>query len=152
MKIVPFLKEERICLTMEAQSKEEAIKKMGELIRDAEEVVDFDGFMNDVFEREKLSTTGIGKEVAIPHARTDNVKKFLIAIGKFPDGVDFQSIDKKPVKLVFLMGTPKEEGLDEYLKILAHLTRIIDKESFRNSLILAQSPQEVIEAFRRIEE
>jgi len=152
MKVSPFLKEERIILELKAKTKEEAIKEIAYLLKNAPEITNFDGFLNDIFEREKIGSTGIGKEIAIPHARTDNVKEFVIAIGRCKEGIEFQAIDKKPVKLIFLMGTPKEEGLDEYLKILAHLTRLIDKDSFRSSLFSAKTAKEIIDIFRSVEE
>lgn len=152
MKILPFLKEERINLSLQSTTKEEVIKEVASLLKNAPEIINFDNFIKDVFEREKIGTTGIGKEIAIPHARTDSVKKFVIAIGRSEKGVDFQSVDSKPVKVIFLMGTPKEEGLDEYLKILAHLTRLIDKDSFRLSLFSAKTAKEVIDIFKSVEE
>jgi len=151
MKILPFLKEERINLSLQSTTKEEAIKEVAFLLKDAPEIISFDNFIKDVFEREKIGTTGIGKEIAIPHARTDSVKKFVIAIGRSEKGVDFQAVDSKPVKIIFLMGTPKEEGLDEYLKILAHLTRLIDKDSFRSSLFSAKTAKEIIDIFKSVE-
>ena len=78
------------------------------------------------------------------------MSSFIIAIGRIDKGVDFNSLDGEPVKLVFLMATPKEE-VQNYLKILAHLTRLLKKESLRNSLLEAKTPGEVIEAFKREE-
>lgn len=65
------------------------------------------------------------------------------------EGVEFNSVDGKPAKLIFLMGTPKEKELGNYLKILSRLTRLLDKESFRNSLLKANSPKEIIDEFER---
>ena len=152
MKVSPFLKEERIILELKAKTKEEAIKEVASLLKDASEIINLDDFLKEVFEREKIGSTGIGKGIAIPHARTDNVKKFVIAIGRSEKGIEFQAVDKRPVKIIFLMGTPKEEGLDEYLKILAHLMRLIDKEAFRSSLFSAKTAKEIIEIFKSAEE
>ncbi len=148
--ISQYLKEERIILDLKAESKEEAIKNLASVFRNQPEIKDFDKFLADVFEREDLGTTGIGLELALPHARTDAVSSFIIAIGRIDKGVDFNSLDGEPVKLVFLMATPKEE-VQNYLKILAHLTRLLKKESLRNSLLEAKTPGEVIEAFKREE-
>ncbi|RKY42502.1 MAG: hypothetical protein DRP85_02490 [Candidatus Makaraimicrobium thalassicum] len=152
MKIVDFLKEENITLNLKASDKKEAIEKVASCLKGAGGISDFDVFFKAVFEREKLKTTGIGKEAAIPHARTDAVKEFVIALGRFDNGVDFASIDGKPVKLVFLMGTPREKWLSNYLKILAHLIRLLQKESFRKILLQADSPAKVIKAFSDAEE
>jgi fructose-specific phosphotransferase system IIA component len=124
----------------------EAIKELAEVLRGAEEVRDFDAFVNDIFEREKDGTTGIGNRVAAPHARTDAVNRFVIAIGKSDEGVDFESIDGEPVKILFLMGTPKSP-LGDYLKMLAHLMRLLKERDFVENLIGAQSASEMISCF-----
>jgi fructose-specific phosphotransferase system IIA component len=151
MKIGDYLTEERISLELKTHTKEEAIKEMSTLLKDAKELVDFDTFVKDVFEREKLGTTGIGNEIAIPHARTDAVKDFVIAFGRSSEGVEFNSLDGKPAKLIFLMGTQKEKNLNNYLKTLAHLTRLLKRESFRSLLLKASSPREIIDAFKKAE-
>jgi len=151
MRIADFLKEDRVLLKLEACNKEEAIKEVAGLLRSSKEVTDFDLFLKDVFSRESLNTTGIGEYIAIPHARTDAVKDFVIAFGRSLEGIEFDSLDKKPAKFIFLMGTPQEKGLNSYLKILAHLTRLLKRESFREALLKASSPKEVIEEFRKVE-
>ena len=80
------------------------------------------------------------------------MKEFVIAIGRSQKGIDFQAVDNKPVRIIFLMGTPKEKGLDEYLKILAHLTRLVDKDTFRSSLFFAKTAKEIIDIFKSVEE
>ncbi|MBW2045679.1 MAG: PTS sugar transporter subunit IIA [Deltaproteobacteria bacterium] len=151
MKIKDYLKEERISLNIKARTKEESIKELSILLKDTPEISDFDLFLNDVFERESLKTTGIGGEVAIPHARTDAVKSFVIAFGRSTEGVEFDSLDGEPAKLIFLMGTPKGRNLNGYLEILARLTRLLQRESFRKALLQASSPKEIIGEFNKIE-
>lgn len=151
MKVTDYLKENQMDLNLIASSKEDAIKKLGGLLRGAEAVSDYDGFIKDVFERESLNTTGIGHYIAIPHARTNAVKDFVIAFGRVADGLEFAALDKKPVKLILLMGTPKEKGLNGYLRILSSLTRRLDKESFREQLLNASTPKEIIEIFKKVE-
>lgn len=152
MKVTDYLRETQMDLNLTASSKEDAIKKLGVLLKDANAVSDYEGFIKDVFERESLNTTGIGHYIAIPHARTDTVKDFVIAFGRVADGLEFESLDKKPVKLIFLMGTPKEKkGLNGYLQILSSLTRRLDKESFREELLNASTPKEIIDIFKKVE-
>ncbi|MFH1778139.1 MAG: PTS sugar transporter subunit IIA [Candidatus Omnitrophota bacterium] len=151
MKVTDYLKESQMDLNLPASSKEDAIKKLAALLREAKAVSDYQGFIKDVFEREALNTTGIGHDIAIPHARTDAVKDFVIAFGRVTAGLEFGALDKKPVKLIFLMGTPKEKELHSYLKILSALTRRLDKESFREQLLNASAPKEIIEIFKRVE-
>ena len=151
MNISKYLKEERICLNLEAVEKKAAIRELAGFIHVAKEVTNYKSFLKDVFEREKVGTTGIGDGIAIPHARTDAVSEFVIAFGKSTKGVEFQSLDSKPVKLVFLMGAPKQ-NINGYLMILARLTRLLKKFEFRKSLMEASDAKEIIEIFRKTEE
>ncbi len=150
MKITDFLKEDKILLNLKALNKEDAIKEIASTLEDSNYVFDFKLFLEEVFKREALNTTGIGAGIAIPHARTNAVKEFTIALGRSSQGVGFNSLDNKPAKLIFLMGTPKEKGLSGYLQILACLTRLLKKEDFKKALLDASTPKEVIEAFRKV--
>lgn len=163
MKISDHLKEDMICFDLEATKKQEAIKELGNIINRtkaiyvkynimyARGITDYNMFLKDVLEREKITTTGIGNEVALPHARTNAVTRFIIALGRSEKGIEFESVDSKKVKLVFLMGTPKTTALNQYLVLLAHLTRLLNKKSFRESFLMAKKPTEIIEAFKKIE-
>lgn len=149
--ISQYLKEERIVLDLKANGKEKSIRRLAEVLRGQSEIIDFDKFLSDVFERENLGTTGIGLGLALPHARSQSINSFVIAIGRINEGLDFNSLDGEPARLIFFMGTPKEE-VQGYLKILAHLTRLLKKESFRKALLEANTPQEVIETFKKEEQ
>ena len=148
--ISQYLKSELINLNLKASTKEEAIRNLAEVLRGESKVTDFDQFISDIFEREGLGTTGIGFSLALPHARSKAVQSFVIAIGRLREGIDFKSLDGEPVKLVFLMGTPKDE-VQGYLKVLAHLTRLLKKESFRSPLFDVKTPQELIDMFAKEE-
>lgn len=152
MKISNFLKAERIDLGFQAiESKEESIKILAENLNGAPEINDYEQYLADVYERENLGTTGIGFGLALPHARTDAVKDIVVYLARVDNGLDFKSLDGEPVKLVFLMGTPKSE-VQNYLKMLSNLTRLLKKELFRTSLLEAKTPEEVIEIFKREED
>ena len=151
MNISKYLKEEQICLNLEAAEKKAAIRELAGFLRGAKEVTNFNSFLKDVFEREKVGTTGIGNGIAIPHARTDAVSEFVIAFGRSTKGVEFQSMDSKPVKLVFLMGAPKQ-NINGYLRILARLTRLLKKWEFRKSFMESSNAREIIEIFEKTEE
>jgi fructose-specific phosphotransferase system IIA component len=151
MKIGDYLKEERMLLDLKAQEKEGAIRELSVVLKDSREVIDFDTFLKDILERERLCTTGIGKAIGLPHARTDAVKDFIIAFGRSKEGIRFNSLDGKRVKLIFLMGTPKSRQLSVYLKALAHLSRLLQKEYFRESLLSAATSSEIIDIFKKEE-
>ncbi|MBU0683447.1 MAG: PTS sugar transporter subunit IIA [Candidatus Omnitrophota bacterium] len=149
MKVADYLKKDQIDLNLSAVNKKEAIEKLGILLKTSSAVLDYEKFIQDVFTREALSTTGIGHSVAIPHARTPAIKDFVIAFGRISEGLEFDSLDKKPAKLIFLMGTPKKKGLSGYLKMLSALNRRLNKKEFREDILKAVTPKEIIEIFKR---
>ncbi len=152
MVISDYLKPQQIKLDLEGKTKEKVIVELAELLKSHPRVKNLEKFVEETFKREGFSTTGIGHEVAIPHARTDAVTDIVIAFGRNLDGIDFDSLDERPVKLVFLIGTPKSKHLSTYLSLLAHLTRLLDRESFRKELLEANSSEDIVNAFRRVEE
>ena len=151
MKISDHISEKMICLTLKNTTKDGVIRELAELLKESEQVTDFDVFLKNVFEREKLGATGINNGIAIPHARTDAVNNIVIAFGRSSQGIDFNGVDDKPAKLVFLIGTPKKD-VNKYLQVLAHLTRLLKKESFRQQLLEAQNADEILNAIREFED
>jgi len=149
MQIAKFLTKENILLDIKSNTKNDVIKEIAYTLKKSDKLSDYDKFIKDIFERERLSTTGIGNSVAIPHARTDAVDNFIIAFGRSKKGVDFNSIDKKPAQFIAVMGTPKSKGLNEYLQILAHLTRLLNKDSFQKELLMAENEETVLNLFKR---
>ena len=106
-------------------------------------------FLEDVFERERLETTGIGDEIAIPHARTDAVKQLILAVGRSQHGINFESLDGRKVKLFFLMGIPRE-SVSHYLKILAQLTRLLKRGPLREKLFDVEDSKGVVTLFKQM--
>ena len=151
MDVRDYIQKELVNLNLLSKKKEDAIREVAQLMQNAQEVVNFKRFLEDVFEREKLGTTGIGDEIAIPHARTDAVNRLIIAIGRSTNGVEFESLDGRKVKLLFLMGTPKG-SVSHYLKMLAQLTRLLKREPFREKLLEAQDGGAVVKLFKEVED
>lgn len=151
MEVKGYIREELINLDLLSERKEDAIRELARLMESTQGMIDFDLFLEDVFERERLGTTGIGDGIAIPHARTDAVDQLVIALGRSARGVEFESLDGKKVKLLFLMGTPKG-SVSHYLKILAQLTRLLKEGTFRDKLLEARDKEIVVSLFREIED
>jgi fructose-specific phosphotransferase system IIA component len=152
MQLYKKISENQIKFGLQSNSKKAAIREVANILKGDKRIKDFQAFLNDVYQREDLNTTAIGCSVALPHARTNAVDDFIIALGVSKEGVDFDASDGEPVKLIFVIGTPHERQINYYLKILAHLTRLLQKESFRQSLLNASSASEVIECFHRAED
>lgn len=151
MRFFECLASERVSLGIHAGRKKEAIKEVARLLSGAPGVEDFERFLKDVFERETVESTGIGNGVAVPHARSEGVSSFVVAVGRSAEGIEFGAVDGKPVKLLFCMGTPRQ-NVTEYLRMLAHLTRLVQREGFVGKLLNAAGPEDFIRVFREAEE
>ena len=140
MKITDILKPELVVMDVEASSKKQLLEKISEVATPAtglETQIIFDALI----ERERLGTTGIGKGVAIPHARLAGLKDLFCAFFKVP-AVDFEAIDGEKVDLVFCLLVPEESGAD-HLKALARISKILRNEdvcvALRNAQTSAQA-------------
>ena len=150
VKLSDYLTIDQVCLELESTDKNGVIQELAEYIKEAKGMKDFKTYVKDVFKREEVATTGIGGEVAIPHARTDAVESFVIAFGRSTKGVDFKALDNDPCKLYFMLGTPRDQ-VPQYLQILAHLTRLLKNPSFCNELLAAKTQERVIHIFEDAE-
>jgi len=101
--------------------------------------------------RETLGSTGIGKGVAIPHGRTTAAMDVKIAFGKSEEGMDFDSIDKKPVNLVFMVLAPPHDENNRYLPILGKLVEVLSDLKNRNKLKKVETFDEFIQVFNGVE-
>lgn len=130
-----IINESLIDLSLAAGDKKSAITQLAQQIHKDERLNDFDTYLEEVFRREELSTTGIGFGVGIPHGKTDAVKVPTVAFGRSTDGIEWESLDEKPVHMVFLIAVPEAAASNAHLKILAALSRRLMKEDFRQELM-----------------
>ena len=106
-------------------------------------------FAESIHKREELMSTGLGFELAFPHSKCDSVVDFFITIGISIAGIDWQSFDGLPVKMVFMIGGPVEDQ-DRYLRILAALSNLVKKEENRMELLGALNPEEFHNIFSKL--
>jgi len=150
MRLTDHLDAGLINLDLQSRNKRDAIEEVASLLRDSKQVKDWPAFVDAVLAREAIGSTAIGKGVALPHARTDTVAGFALAIGRSENGIDFDAVDGQPVHLVFLMGIPVIE-VRSYLKLLAHMNRLFKLNGFIDDLNAASDSEVLIELFRRHE-
>lgn len=151
MKVSEILNEKLIATGLEAADKYEVIEKMIELASSSGNMTNKEKVKECVLEREKLVSTGVGKGFAIPHGKTDEIKDIVAAFAILKTPVDFDSIDLEPVKYVFLV-VGKESLLNAHIKLLSKISRMMNKEEFREQLDEAKSPSEVLNMFRQEEQ
>ena len=151
MMIADLLNTDLIKLPLEQDGKEEVIAELIDLLVSNQKVKDRDRAFQAILEREKVMSTGVGDSVAIPHGKTDGVDEVVGAFGISHKDINFKSIDNKPVRLVFLLiATPNAKG--SHLKVLSRVSRLLNKKDFRNNLLQAESPKQVLNLIRQEEE
>ncbi|GAA5614013.1 hypothetical protein Spla01_05206 [Streptomyces platensis] len=117
-----------------AEEKEAAIREMAELVAATGKVADADELVRVALAREAQGTTGLGEEIAIPHAKTDAVTAPVVGFARSADGIDWGSLDGTRARLVFLIAVPEAAAGDEHLRILALLSRKLMDADFRARL------------------
>lgn len=151
MQIKDFLNKKTIKPNLESRTKEEVLEELTTLMEKTGKVSDREEFLRVVREREELGSTGIGYNIAIPHARSSGIKSLVGAFGISKNGIDFDALDKEPVYLFFMLAAPKDAGGD-YLKALAIISRFLRRRKSRQSLMEAQTVEEIKEIIKREED
>jgi fructose-specific phosphotransferase system IIA component len=150
MKISDILEEKLVVTNLSGSTKDEIINKLVDIISQSPKVLDKEKVRAAIFEREKIMSTGVGNGFAIPHGKTDAVADIVAAFGITAQPIPYQSLDEKPVRLVFLL-VGKDNLVGPHIKLLSRISRLMNKEEFRNKLLETKSPQEIIETFRNEE-
>jgi len=143
MRLADLLSEEVIKIPLEHTQKEKVIEELIDLLVAAGKVKNKSAVLKAVMEREKVMSTGVGDGVAIPHGKAEGVEDVVAAFGVAKQDIDFQSIDEKPVRLVFLLVAPPN-ATGPHLKALSRVSRLLNKKEFREQLLRAKSAEEVL--------
>ncbi len=150
MKIREILQVGKIIPSLQGKEKTDVVNELVDLFKDDELVKDLDEMRNAVHEREKIMSTGVGKGFAIPHAKTNSVNEIVAAFGKLDEPIDFQALDEQPVNLVFLL-VGKENLVGPHIKLLSRISRMMNKDEFRESLSKAKTAEEIYSLFENEE-
>lgn len=134
----------RITLTVTSAKRTAALNEVARLLDGHAGVTNFQGFYNELLARERLDTTCLGNEIALPHARTEHVTEIVVAVGRSDAGVHFENGNQN-VRLMFVLGTPKSNPGD-YLQVVSALCKILKEASNREALLQATTPAEFIAA------
>lgn len=150
MKISDILSTDVIEVDLDVADKEQAIKKIIEIASRSGKIIDVAKVTQTIFEREKLVSTGVGKGFAIPHGKTDSIMDVVAAFAITKEPIEFDSIDGEPVNFIFLL-IGKESLLNTHIKLLSRISRLMNKEEFREKLSEAKSSEEVLDIFKEEE-
>ena len=143
MKITDLLSKDAIKLNGIANSKQDAINKLVDLMAKNGNLTDKEKYTQVVLKREEEGSTGIGEGIAIPHGKTDAVSKPGLSAMVINDGVEFDSLDGQPAKLLFLIAAPNTKD-NVHLDVLSRLSALLMDTEFRKSLMEAKTPEEFL--------
>lgn len=148
MKFTDILPRKAVIGDLKARNKQEVIEEMSELIARSAGLPEKEELARVLLEREAHCSTGIGLNIAIPHAKVQGVNGYVSALGRSKGGVEFGALDGKPVNLFFVLIS----GLDSagtHLKALARISRLLKSDQIRQALISCDSSAQMYEIISR---
>ncbi|OIK07383.1 fructose-specific PTS transporter subunit EIIC [Streptomyces monashensis] len=137
-------------VALAAGDKQAAIREMAELLSRSGRVADVDELVATALRREEQGTTGLGEEIAIPHAKTDAVSAPVVGFARSAEGIEWGSLDGTKARLVFMIAVPEAAAGDEHLRILALLSRNLMDPGFRERLSAAPDERAVLDVLAEI--
>lgn len=140
-----------VALQLQARRKDEALVEMAGLLVRAGKIREPAALVESLRAREKQVSTGIGQGIAIPHCVCPQLESTVLALGRKPEGLPFDSIDRRPVRLVFLLAGPAGQQTT-HLRLLSRLARLLRDPTFGAALLAAASPEQIIELLRQAEQ
>ncbi len=144
MKMVKDFSDQRYIKRLKAKNKYKAIEELAQVFKGSRAVENVKELIGALIERERIMSTGIGFGIAIPHAKIKSVSEIVFAIGISKNGINFDSLDGKPVHIIILVAAGERQH-KEYLKLLSKIMSILREESMRNIIIDSKANTEILE-------
>ncbi|WP_425832996.1 fructose-specific PTS transporter subunit EIIC [Streptomyces fractus] len=145
-----YLTAQTVKVQLDAQDKEAAIREMAGLAAGTGKVADVEELVQTALRREEQGTTGLGEEIAIPHAKTDAVTAPVVCFARSDEGIEWGSLDGTKARLVFMISVPEAAAGDEHLRILALLSRKLMDTDFRARLQAAPDDAAILEVLSEV--
>lgn len=138
-----LLRPSTVEIGLPSSDKEDVINALVDLLQDHDAIDSLEAVRDAVFEREKVMSTGVGKMLGLPHAKTAAARETVAAFATTAEPIDFGAIDDQPVRLVFLLVGP-ESDKSRHIKILGRISRLVSRDAIREQLLGVEAPDEVI--------
>ncbi len=153
MRLMDFISVEAIRPKLEHTTARGVVDELVAALVEAGAVDDGDRrrFVDAVMRREKKGTTGFGGGVAIPHAKHENVRGIVGAVGLRREGITFDALDGQPVQLFFLILSNPDEP-ESHLKAMEHVFRSVKNENLRRFMCQAESREDLRELLEEADE
>ena len=150
MTIYQLLSPKNILLELEVEYKFDAINALVDTFVDVIENELLEEIREAIISREKIMSTGIGQGLAIPHGKTDAITQNYAAFARLKEPIEFNSIDSKPVQLIFLMVSPYTDQIS-HIRLLSRVSTLMNYDDFRSNLLNVPNHEDLIELFKQKE-
>lgn len=142
-KLCGLLKEKYINLSLKADNKKKILIELAEIVAKSNKLKDRAAFVKVLLEREKMGSTGIGNGLAIPHAKLEGTKDFILVFGRKDGGIDFGALDGEKTFLFFVLASPRNE-VGGHLKIMARISHLAKDKFVIESFKKAKNAGEIL--------
>jgi nitrogen PTS system EIIA component len=142
MKIDDILNRDSIIADLVGTNKEEVLREVTDFLQTQGLIKNKVTLLNTLMEREKLGSTGIGENVAIPHGKSDEISQIITVFARSSMGVDFEALDQKPVHFICMVIAPSN-STGQHLKALARISRIFKNQNLRDGILELQDANQI---------
>ncbi len=150
MTIYQLLSPKNILLELEVEYKFDAINALVDTFVDVIDNELLEEIREAIISREKIMSTGIGQGLAIPHGKIDAITQNYAAFARLKEPIEFNSIDSKPVQLLFLMVSPYSDQRS-HIRLLSRVSTLMNYDDFRSNLLIVRNQEDLIELFKQKE-
>lgn len=150
MKISEILHRSAIIADLKSNDKKGVLEELAAAVSDKAET-DSQQILKVLLEREQLGSTGIGGGIGIPHGKLNAINSIVVGFGLSRGGVDFDSLDNKPVHIFFLLITP-ENSTGSHLKVLAQISRLLKQSDFKDRLMKAEDVDDIVQIIHDVDD
>jgi fructose-specific phosphotransferase system IIA component len=150
MNIYSLLEPSTIFADLEVDNKDDLLERMISVLSGQVNEEQLQEMREAVFEREQIMSTGVGKSLAIPHGKVASIEKNYASFALLKKPIDYDSIDEKPVHIVFLLVGPEKKDTI-HIKLLSRISRLMNSNTFRETLMDCHTPEEIHDAFKKEE-
>ena len=149
MILTKFITKSCIVPEIESLTKADALKELTHLLFDKKKMPVGPAALDQILAREVTESTGIGKGIAVPHARVTGLKSLVCAVGRCPGGLDFMAVDHKPVSLIFLICYPPKEQTT-YLNFVATVAKLLSNEEHHQGMMNAETADDMFDVLEKL--
>ena len=150
MKISEILHRSAIIADLKSNDKKGVLEELATAVSGMAET-DSQHILKVLLEREQLGSTGIGGGIGIPHGKLNAINSIVVGFGLSRGGVDFDSLDNKPVHIFFLLITP-ENSTGSHLKVLAQISRLLKQSDFKDQLMKAENVDDIVQIIHDVDD